>query len=263
MHRREAQPGKTMSLTVLTWNVEWATPGSWRTTEILRCIDDFAPEVVCLTESGNTLLDGSGFTISAAEDYGYPIKPGRRKVLLWSRQPWTQVEDLSAEPWTIGRYISGVTQTSLGEVRVIGACIPWWGCRTEARRGPDRRARWQDHKEYIAGLTELLRGIDARRLVVMGDFNQVIGQGARAPVPLRTALHAAFHPRIPIATADVVFEGRKSIDHIALSPDLRPESLDVIGNYRDGRRLSDHFGVVASVTTVTRPHARMTPPCQP
>ena len=237
-----------MSLTVLTWNVEWAVPGSLRGNAVLSGLESLAPEVICLTESKDALLAGCGFTISAAEDYGYPIKPGRRKVLLWSRQPWTQVEDLGAEPWTIGRYISGVTQTSLGEVRVIGACIPWWGCRTEARRGPDRRARWQDHEEYIAGLTALLRGIDAWRLVVMGDFNQVIGQGARAPVPLRTALHAAFHPRIPIATADVAFEGRKSIDHIALSPDLQAESLDVIGNYRDGKRLSDHFGVVATVT---------------
>ena len=238
-----------MSLTVLNWNVEWANPGSWRTTEILRCIDDFAPEVVCLTESRNTLLAGCGYTICAPEDYGYPLKPGRRKVLLWSRQPWTQVEDLSAEPWTIGRFISGVTQTSLGEVRVIGACIPWWGCRTEARRGPARRARWQDHEEYIAGLTALLRGIDARRLVVMGDFNQVIGQGARAPVHLRQALADAFPPNISIVTADVAFEGRKSIDHIALSRDLWADSLDVIGNYRERRRLSDHFGVVATVTT--------------
>lgn len=213
-------------------------------------LESLVPEVVCLTETKDTLLDGSGYTICAPEDYGYPIKPGRRKVLLWSRQPWTQIEDLSAEPWTIGRYISGVTQTSLGEVTVIGACIPWWGCRTEARRGEERKARWQDHEEYIAGLTELLQGIDTQRLVCMGDFNQVLGKGSRAPAHLQNALLNAFQPNLTIATGDVAFEGRKTIDHIALSRDLRAESLDVIGNYRDGRRLSDHFGVVAELTTV-------------
>lgn len=212
-------------------------------------LESLEPEVVCLTETKDTLLDGSGYTICAAEDYGYPLKPGRRKVLLWSKNPWERVDDTGLKWMPPGRFISGVTQTSLGKVRVIGACIPWWGCRTEARRGPDRRARWQDHEEYIAGLTELLMGSDARRLVMMGDFNQVIGKGCRAPAHLQNALLSAFQPNLTIATADVAFEGRKTIDHIALSRDLRVESLDVIDNYRDGKRLSDHFGVVAELTT--------------
>ena len=40
-----------MKLTLVNWNVEWATPGSRRTTEILRRIDRHSPEVVCLTEA--------------------------------------------------------------------------------------------------------------------------------------------------------------------------------------------------------------------
>ena len=34
-----------------------------------------------------------------------------------------------------GRFVSGVAQTSVGAVIVIGVCIPWFGSRTEARRG--------------------------------------------------------------------------------------------------------------------------------
>ena len=45
-----------MSLTVATWNVEWATPRSRRTGEILRRIDHHAPDVVCVTETHNMLL---------------------------------------------------------------------------------------------------------------------------------------------------------------------------------------------------------------
>ena len=82
-----------------------------------------------------------------------------------------------------------------------------------------------------------------------GTSNQVIGKGCRAPAHFQNALLSAFQPNLTIATADVAFEGRKTIDHIALSRDLRVESLDVIDNYRDGKRLSDHFGVVAELTT--------------
>ena len=51
-----------------------------------------------------------------------------------------------------------------------------------------------------------------------------------------------------IATSGLAFLGRRSIDHIALSEDLAGESLDVISNIHDGRKLSDHFGVVADVS---------------
>ena len=51
-----------------------------------------------------------------------------------------------------------------------------------------------------------------------------------------------------IATSALAYEGRKSIDHIALSEDLAVESLDVISNIRDGPRLSDHFGVFADLS---------------
>ena len=130
---------------------------------------------------------------------------------------------------------------------VVGICIPWFGCRTEARRGPERKARWEDHEQYLAGLTEHLGRVVANRLIVMGDFNQIIGQGSRAPVRLRAALRAAFPPGMTIVTSELAFRGRKSIDHFVLSADLAAESVDAVSNEHDGRRLSDHFGVVVDV----------------
>ena len=150
-----------------------------------------------------------------------------------------------------GRFVSGVTQTSLGEVAVIGVCIPWSGSRTEARRGVERRLRWQDHEEYLVGLTEILERVEAKRLIVMGDFNQAIGQGSRAPLALRLALQRAFPPSMRIVTSDLVLQGRKSIDHIALSADWAVDSVDAISNIREGRKLSDHFGVAADVSVRT------------
>ena len=49
-------------------------------------------------------------------------------------------------------------------------------------------------------------------------------------------------------TADLVFQGRKSIDHIALSVDWAVDSVAAISNVHGERELSDHFGVGADVS---------------
>ncbi len=237
-----------MPMRVATWNVEWATPRFWGTAEILSRIDQCAAEVVCLTETHDMLLSGKGHTICSGADYGYPIKEGRRKVMLWSREPWRQVDDVGIDSMPPGRFVSGVTGTSLGDVTVIGVCIPWFGSRTEKRRGEERKKTWEDHEQYLAGLAELLRRRPAGRLIVMGDFNQVIGPGSRAPHALRSALAQALPPGMVIVTADLALRGRCCIDHIALSEDLEAQSVRVIDNALDGRGLSDHFGAVAKVS---------------
>ena len=148
-----------------------------------------------------------------------------------------------------GRFVSGVTQTPVGEVAVIGICIPWFGSRTEARRKLERKVQWQDHEEYLAGLAEVLSRASARRLIVMGDFNQTIGPGSRARPKLQLALQKAFPLSMSVATLGLAFQGRRNIDHIALSEDWQVVSLGVISNFHEGKKLSDHFGVVAELSS--------------
>ncbi len=239
-----------MSLSVLTWNVEWATPHprSRRTPVILRRIKRHAPEIVCLTETHADLLARDGHAICSEPDYGYPIKAGRRKVMLWSKEPWERVDHVGADTLPPGRFVSGVTRTSIGEVAVIGVCIPWSGSRTGARRGAARKQLWDDHAQYLDGLTGILKRSPARPLIVMGDFNQMIGPGSRAPEHLRSALLDAFPPDMRVATADLALEGRSSIDHIAVSRNLAIESLGIFSNIQAGKRLSDHSGVAAELS---------------
>ena len=232
---------------IATWNLEWATPRSRRTPEILRRLADLDADVLCLTETSDQLLAAEGHTITAQPDYGYGIQAARRKVLLWSRNPWSEMDDVRLEAMPPGRFISGVTRTPLGEIAVIGICIPWWGCRTEARRGPYRKRRWEDHGQYLECLTEFLHRLPVRRLVVLGDFNQIIGPGSRAPKAMQTALRAAFPSSMRIVTSELVFMERKSIDHVALSEDLAPPSPGVISNAHDSGKLTDHFGVYADL----------------
>jgi len=237
-----------MPTRVATWNVEWATPRSRRTPEILDRLEQAGAGVVCLTETHCDLLAGRGHSICAQADYGYPITEGRRKVLLWSREPWQEVDDVGSDGLPPGRYVSGVTHTSMGAVRVVGICIPWSGCRTESRRGAERKRRWEDHEQYLARLPGVLKGLGSGILVVMGDFNQVIGPGCRAPLRLRSALREAFPAGMCIVTPDLEFQGRRSIDHIAVSDDVAVDSVGVISNLHGDSKLTDHFGVFADLS---------------
>lgn len=247
-----------MTLTVVSWNIDHGA-GRWseRAPEILRRINQHSPEIVCLTEADNKLLSGNGYSIWPQPYYGYPIKPNHRRVLLWSRQPWRRVDWWGKYELPPGRFISGVTQTSIGQVTVIGVCIPWGASRTQKNRG--NRAQWQDHEQYLHGLTEILKNSGTKPLIVMGDFNQQIGQGDN-PYPsagnsvrkkLATTMQAG---DLTIATSALGFHGkenvRRAIDHIAISNDLSAEALCITSNWQNSRRdLSDHFGVVATLSS--------------
>ena len=236
---------------LVNWNVEWATPRSKRYVEILNRIDRHSPEIVCLTETHAGLLRG-GHAICSRPDYGYGIQEGRRKVLLWSREPWEHVDDIGDDRMPPGRFISGVTRTSVGEVTVVGLCIPWSGSRT-AKFGGARR-EWEDHEVYLEHLAGVLSRAPSKRLVVTGDFNQRVGESSgksnqpRSKAAHRAALLQRAIPRhVTLATSALEYRGRRTIDHIASSADMAAESLDVISNIHGERKLSDHFGVVADV----------------
>ncbi|MFT7553569.1 MAG: hypothetical protein ACI9BV_003905 [Rhodothermales bacterium] len=112
-------------LRIVNWNLEWATPTSKRGKELIRRIQGEQPELACLTETTTDILEGNGYTITADRNYGYPGPERRRKVLLWSRSPWRDVDNFGSEGLPAGRFIAGTTDSSIGEVRVLGICIPW------------------------------------------------------------------------------------------------------------------------------------------
>ena len=226
-------------------------PFAEESAEILRRIRSHEPEIVCLTETDIGLLSGDGHVISSQEDYGYRVKRGRRKVALWSKRPWGKVDDLGMSSLPPGRFVSGLTDTSLGQVTVVGVCIPWSGSRV--KWAAEKRRMWEDHREYLEGLGGVLGSISTRPLIVVGDFNQRIGQGRAVPKDLRTALQEAMPPGMTIATSGLGLRGLRSIDHIAISDELAAESAGLIDNFDGPRELSDHFGVYAHLSAKDRP----------
>ena len=90
-------------------------------------------------------------------------------------------------------------------------------------------------------------------MIIVGDFNQQVGQNGYAPAKIRDALRDALPSRITIATAALGFAGRRVIDHVALSEDLAVQSLRLISRFHDRRTLSDHHGVVAELSAFGKP----------
>ena len=236
-----------MTLQVVNWNVEWATPRSQRSPEIVRRICKHNPAIICLAETNKNLLAQlGGHTICSRSDYGHKIVKGRRKVMLWSAKPWERVDRIGDCALPPGRYVTGVTATPIGEITVIGVCIPWSGSRTERFGGTQRQ--WQDHEDYLDILARLLANVQTPQVVVLGDFNQPIGQRSNVPARLRDKLHSAFAKHFNISTAPLRHNGKGCIDHIALTRGLTANSIDTISNLDGEKRLSDHFGVVAELS---------------
>ena len=142
------------------WNSDWATPSSKRGKYF---IDKFDSDIICLTEGYETLLPHDGYIISSHEDYGYKSKKGRRKVILWSKNKWTDIDQIGSKEIPTGRFISGITNG----IKIIGLCIPWRFAHVSTGR-KDRKP-WEDHLSFIQNLS-----FSNQKTIILGDFNQII-----------------------------------------------------------------------------------------
>ena len=241
-----------MTLNLVNWNVGWATPRSrkWKRDGILGRIESHNPDVICLTEADIGLLAKTGNIIYPQIDRVSERnnKKNRRKVLLWSKESWKPVDLVGHDLLLPGRFVSGVTETPLGEMTIVGVCIPYHMSRVQ--HSEVKRSPWEDHEEYLDNLKGVLDTtydkMSGKRMIVVGDFNQTMGPRSIAPHRLRAMLTDTFPKGLTIVTKGLMFEGKRGVDHIALSEDLVTECRDTISNIADnGRCLSKgHFGVV-------------------
>jgi exonuclease III len=226
----------------LNWNLEWKTPAG-RAGRLMR--DRFAaiaPDVACLTEVVRSFVP-EAHTIESSADYGYPNDGGRRrKVILWSTQPWTEVDSFGNPELPSGRFVSGIT----GGVRYVGVCIPWRDAHVITGRRD--RGQWQDHISFCRGLQHVLEDYSGlgTPICVVGDFNQRIPRVSQ-PEEVARALAEAIPDSFTIATSGMKDAGGDHlIDHFAVSSGLSISVPEIVPKHAgDGTRLSDHVGVVA------------------
>lgn len=233
---------RSPTIRIGTWNLEWAIATSRRGTIILDMLRTAELDILCLTEACEGNFPSGFEVIESSFDYGYPVHQGRRKVLLGSKTPWTDVDQTGHIALPSGRFVAGSTQTSIGAVRVIGICVPWRDAHVRSGRR-DRRA-WEDHSNFLDHLGAVLGSLRDVPTIVMGDFNQALPR-YRQPVEIARKLEHTISG-FEVATRGLNYDGSAAIDHIALRglngsvDEMFPKSASQV-------RLSDHFGVSVEV----------------
>jgi hypothetical protein len=242
-------PDPSAVVRVAAWNAEWAPPGGARGRRVAATLAGLDADVICLTEGFAALLPPDGHAIAGAEPPGHPGRPGQRRVLLWSRSAWRDVDPVGHAELPHEGFVSGTTETPAGPVRVLGLCIPWHfaGVRDGHRRP------WRMHLEYLALLAPIVReAVAAGTTVIAGDFNQYrprIWGSKEAEAALTDAIAG-----LRLATEGIVpGADQPLIDHVAHTGDL-----DIAGRRAwpgrdpDGRPLSDHAGVWVDLVPALR-----------
>jgi hypothetical protein len=246
---RAATPPSSRPIKVTVWNVEWAKPGTVRGKFFVQRFSELASDILCVTEGYRELLPENGHVIASEPDYGYPIRPGRRKVLLWSRTRWTDVDSSGDPSLPPGRFVAWTTTVHGVAVRCFGVCIPWRDAHV--RTGRRDREPWQDHQTYLHHLhTVLANRATGTPATVLGDFNQRIPRKGQ-PLHVFASLMAALSCGFEVLTEGKIHGAQAmSIDHVAAteSLDLKGvEHLDRVDN--PGVAMSDHFGLEVSLVS--------------
>ena len=203
------------------WNSDWATSSSKRGKFF---IDKFDSDIICLTEGYENLLPKDGYIISSHEDYGYKTKKGRKKVILWSKNKWTEVNQIGSKEIPSGRFISGITNG----IRIIGLCIPWRFAHVSTGR-KDRKP-WEDHLSFIQNLS-----FSNEKTIIIGDFNQNI--------PKKNQPEIVFSSLKNMIDGFNLLTTNMGLLHIVISNDLKAESVKKIATGDN----SDHDGINCSV----------------
>src|SRR6056297_3600385 len=128
-----------MAIRIATWNLEWAKPGTERHDRALAQLSGLDADVVITTEDSTHDWAEYPYRIDAGPDWGYPRKGNRRKVIAWSRTPWTDRMELETSA-TRGRFVGGVVHLEGVDATVLAVCIPWRDAHV--RTGSRDAAAW-------------------------------------------------------------------------------------------------------------------------
>ncbi len=229
---------------IVNWNIERHAPSTWQARSLLAEISQLNPDILCLTEAWETSTEQlGGFPISSTGVAWSDKDHEERKVLLWSQNVWRDV-DVIEQLEAIGSGITGLTRLGETDVRVVGLCVPY---HFASPIGLEPRAKpWTQHERFLEELAPLLRlWRKAGPVIVTGDFNRFIPR-YWGPKRSYALLEAALDGYEVVTAGELAGVDKRAIDHIAFAGDFITTS--VFGRpaeAEDGRRRSDHFGVVA------------------
>ena len=237
------QPAPPSTLTLATWNVEWATPR--KHAAITERIAAMNADILVVTEGDAGVLPAGGTHLDGGTDWGYSnTKPDWRKVMLWSRHPMRAIE--GEGPANVpGRFTMAQVQTPVGDVTVIGVCIPWRDAHV--RTGRRNATPWGEHIVYLEHLGEVIRRFRNQPLIVLGDFNQRFPR-TRAPQEVFDAINNALDGLTVVTAGELPGLARQDVDHIAVSAHFELVRAWGVDRHHDpAGKLSDHDAALAEM----------------
>lgn len=236
-------------MNLILWNTEWADPHAPAGKYIKEFAESEKPSIICYTEVREGLHPGDGHLIESSPDYGYKGTTGKRKVSLWSAEPWEEADTEGDENIPTGRFISGISHG----IRFVGVCIPWK--EAHVRTGRKDRSAWEDHTTYLKGLKKIISRYAKQKypICILGDYNQRIPRKYQ-PEHVFQLLNDIIDKHFQTHTSCILDpEGKQLIDHISVSSELSVSIKKIHPKITgDGIELSDHVGIVAEL--VRSPH---------
>lgn len=232
----------------MIWNARWAAASTLRGRATIELFEALEPDIVCITEGTAGLHPAGGHVTVSQPDYGYAAPPIRRKVILWSRYPWIDVDEVGAPQLPGGRFVSGMTRVAGIPIRVVGVCVPW--CDAHVRTGRRDSKPWDQHLEYLKHLGGVVDGLATGvPLILGGDFNQRVPR-RREPARVAAAMTQALTGMHLVTSGCVPGVDRQLIDHVAVCGGLSVRAVHGISRVAGDIELSDHDGVAVDLETV-------------
>jgi exonuclease III len=159
-------------LKIGNWNVEWAAKRSKRTMHIQSILRSLDADILCVTEGFPFHLpDEQHILKSEPSGTSMDAKDGH-KVMLWSKNEWTDVDTFGSSDLPEGRFVSGSTETPVGQVRVIGVVIPYAHYRTGETWDEKRQKHNEGKERYLRALHNIIvENQYTDKTIIVGDFN--------------------------------------------------------------------------------------------
>ena len=242
---------------LLNWNsqADKLRVGTAKFEKVRQFVLGYDADVICLTEAFPALMPEGGETVTSNLSGWRAEERGARKVVLWSRFGWTDVDKEGAENLPEGRFVHATTTVEGTALSIVGMCIPYHGYRTDEKHwGLEKKNTWEGACEYLDVLRKDILGREdlQRKSILLGDFNlQIPPRGYPGKSSKVNQKREATFSGWTIPTAgnfDNPALDKPFIDHIALSPDTRSGPPQFFSRFdTDGTQLSDHNGVFIEI----------------
>jgi Endonuclease/Exonuclease/phosphatase family len=228
----------------LVWNLQRQKHESRRAAAQRDIIFQNKPDVAIFTEIWSGYIQKmGGHEVSVFGGVWSRTDSNERKILLWSKTPFTDVDECIFEGSAVGRIVAATTTIPSGSVRVIGVCIPYHAANT--RRIPNPMKMWSEHRYYLIELAKFISQQNPSiPLVIAGDFNQRI-PSTFPPKDVQQSLLNSLGQTKLLTSGEIGEKKTKVIDHLSASSHFQLKGLEIIQPTLIGKTaITDHIGVL-------------------